>query len=442
MQRIMPDYAYSEAPRQDCFWGPTSVDSEKMSPAMGDSRVEYAVLGGGFTGLNAALSLAEAGKSVILLDAKTPGWGASARNGGFCCLGGSKLSFSAIAKRHGPEGLGEWIRTEKAAVNHVRDLLERHDIDAQTHSVGESIMAHSPRAQKGLRRDQEEIDALYGFKSTLLEAEELPQHGMRGNYHGALTLPHGFALNPRAYVDGLTRITLSAGAKIHANSPVMSLRRNSGIFTLKTPQATIRSDRVIIATNGYSSEDLPDWMGGRYLPLQSSILVTRPLSDEEIAAGWSSAQMAYTAQFFLHYFRLLPDRRFLFGMRGGYQATPRADAGLRQRIRKQFEMAFPSWAHVETPHYWNGMLAFNRKLAPYVGPIPELPGAYTGFGYHGNGVAMGSYAGALLAELAQNQVPERLYPALMRSVPGRYPLGNRRRLLLAPGYLAATLLGA
>lgn len=441
MQRIMSDYAYGDAPRAECFWGPPTVDPAQMAPARGDQRVEVAVVGAGFTGLNAGLALAEAGKSVAIFDAQSPGWGASARNGGFCCLGGTKLPFAAIRRLTGEDGLRDWCATEMAAVDHVRDLLKCHGIDAQTHSHGETIMAHNARSMAGLRRDQAEVDAAYGFTTQLIEAEELPQHGMRGPFHGAMTLPHGFALNPRAYVDGLTTATLAAGARIYTGSAIQSVKRNGGIFTLKTNQPTIRADQVVFATNGYSSEDVPDWMRARFMPLQSSIIVTRPLSDEEIATGWSSAQMAYTDQVLLHYFRLLPDRRFLFGMRGGFRATPASDAQLRKRIRRQFEGAFPFWSHVETEHSWNGMLAFSSKLAPYVGPVPELPGAFTGFAYHGNGVAMGSYAGRLLADFVLQDAPDRPYPALMRSAPKRFPLGRHRRWLMAPGYAWAALTG-
>ncbi|MDX1781198.1 MAG: FAD-binding oxidoreductase, partial [Thalassovita sp.] len=207
------------------------------------------------------------------------------------------------------------------------------------------------------------------------------------------------------------------------------------------PQAEIRADKVIFATNGYSSEDVPDWMRGRYMPMQSSVLVTRPMSEEEIKAGWNSDQMAYTHQTFLIYFRLMPNRQFLFGMRGGLQSSPGADASLHRRIRKRFETVFPAWAHVDTPHSWNGILAFSRKLSPYVGPVPGMPGAFAGFAYHGNGVAMGSYAGALLADIAQGKDPNRLYPALMRDLPGRFPLGRYRRMLMAPGYAYAALTG-
>ncbi|CUH63517.1 Gamma-glutamylputrescine oxidoreductase [Thalassovita gelatinovora] len=441
MKRIMPNYAYGPGPRARCFWGPSTLPDDHMPPASGTIRTQFAVIGAGYTGLNAALHLAQAGHAVTLFDAESPGWGASARNGGFCCLGGAALPFKAIAKRYGQQGLQDWCASEVAAIKQVQDFLTRTGTDAETHSNGETILAHTPASMRELRAEQAELETNFGVDTTLIEAEDLAAQGMHGRFHGALTLPIGFGLNPRKYADGLSRACLAAGVTIHAQSPVKSVKRDGDGFTLQTPKATVRADKVIFATNGYSSEDVPDWMRARYMPMQSNVLVTRPLSPEEIRAGWSSDQMAYTHQTFLNYFRLMPNGQFLFGMRGGLGSSAKVDTALHRRTRERFEAVFPDWAHVETPYGWNGILAFSAKLAPYVGPVPELPGAFVGFAYHGNGVAMGSYAGALLADLAQGKDPERPYPALIRDVPKRFPLGRFRRMLIAPAYAYASMTG-
>lgn len=441
MKRILSDFAYGEGPNAACYWGPTALGPRETPKAQGENRTQVAIVGGGFTGLSAALHLAQAGVSVRVLEAETPGWGASARNGGFCCLGGTALPGSMIRKRHGEDGLHHWRATEIAAIDTVRGLMSAHQIDAETHSEGETILAHSAHAMRAMRKEQAQIEGEYGFQTALLEKADLPAHGMNGRYHGALTMPHGFGLNPRLYVDGLARAALKAGAKIHAHSPVLSVKREGQGYRLATAAARIRADKVIFATNGYSSEDVPDWMRGRFLPLQSNVIVTRPLTDQEIADGWHSTQMAYTHQTLLHYFRLMPNGQFLFGMRGGLLSGPRSFANLQKRIRKQFERAFPFWKHVETPYSWNGALAFSHKLSPFVGPIPEMPGAFAGFAYHGNGVAMGTHAGAILANLAMGRDPGPHYPAMMQTEPKRFPLGAHRRMLMLPAYIAAAISG-
>jgi glycine/D-amino acid oxidase-like deaminating enzyme len=438
MARILSDFAYGDAPIQTCFWGQSKVEAPK---AQGDLHAKVAIVGAGFTGLSAALHLGQEGVDVVVLDAKSPGWGATGRNGGFCCLGGMALTDGMLAKRYGADGTSAWRATEVAAITLVRDLLNEHAIQADTHSDGETILAHSARAMKALRAEQAKADAAYGAASILHEAEELPALGMKGRYFGALTLPHGFGLNPRKYADGLAQAAIKAGARLYSNSPVRAVTPQNGGFTLTTSAARIRAEKVIFATNGYSSEDVPPWMRGRYLPLQSNVLVTRALTPDEIAEGWSSPQMAYTYQTLLHYFRLLPNGQFLFGMRGGLFSGARAFASLQKRTRRQFEHAFPFWKHVETPYSWNGALAFAYDLSPYVGPVPEMPGAFVGFAYHGNGVAMATHSGAILARLALGQDAGDHYPQIMQDVPKRFPLGRYRRLLMAPAYVAAALSG-
>lgn len=438
MIRILSDFAYGDGPTRTCFWGPSTVSAPKPQ---GDQHVQVAVIGAGYTGLSAALHLAQQGADITVLEAQSPGWGASGRNGGFCCLGGTALTGGQIRKRVGKDGLRHWRQTEVAAINTVRTLLSRHKIQADTHSDGETILAHSARAMRALRAERGELETEYGVSTTLHEAEELPQLGMRGAYHGALTLQHGFGLNPRKYADGLARAAMTAGARIFANSPVRHVTRQNGSFTLTTPTARIRADKVIFATNGYSSEDVPPWMRARFLPLQSNVLVTRVLTPEEIATGWSSAQMAYTHQTLLHYFRLMPNGQFLFGMRGGLFTGPQSFAALQRRTRQQFQRAFPFWRHVATPYSWNGALAFASDLSPYAGPIPEMPDAFTAFAYHGNGVAMATHTGAILARLALGQDAGDHYPQLMQNLPKRFPLGRYRRLLMAPAYVAAALSG-
>ncbi|MGR3661745.1 MAG: NAD(P)/FAD-dependent oxidoreductase, partial [Paracoccaceae bacterium] len=211
-------------------------------------------------------------------------------------------------------------------------------------------------------------------------------------------------------------------------------------YLVQTATGQVRCGQVLIATNGYSSDDLPDWMAGRYIPTQSTVLVTRPMSVDELAAqGWTSDQMAYDTRNLLHYFRLMPDRRFLFGMRGGLISSPIAEQQSRQRTRRDFERMFPAWRHIPSANSWSGMVCLSRKQVPFAGPVSGRPGMFAGFAYHGNGVAMGSFTGRLLAGLAGVKLSDVSIPAVMKSPAGRFPLGRARRMLLPPVYAAMGL---
>ncbi|UWQ62680.1 FAD-binding oxidoreductase [Leisingera caerulea] len=432
MRRIFSAYAYGPGPRSNCWWDETIAASD-WPVLQGKVSADVAIIGGGFTGVSAALHLAESGVSVAVLEAETPGWGASGRNGGFCCLGGSKLSGSAMRRLYGKQAADTYDAGEEAAVHLVRDLLNVHGIDADTHSDGETQLAHSEKAARRLRAQADTIRAA-GGEPGFLTRDQLAENGLNGSFHAALTTPVGFALNPRKYLIGLAKTAQGAGANLYQRSAAQSVRQDRGGYRIATNQGVLRASKVIIATNGYSSEDLPGWLAGRYMPAQSTVMVTRPLTEAELQAqGWYSHQMAYDTRNLLHYFRLMPDKRFLFGMRGGLQASPRAEAAIRRKLRQDFEMMFPAWHTVETTHCWSGMVCLSRNLVPFVGPVPEMPGLYAGLCYHGNGVAMGSYAGRLLSDLVQGRTPDLPYSPVMQKM-ARFPFGRARRVLMPPAY--------
>lgn len=429
MKRIYEREAYGEAARAGCFW----PAPEGVWPTLeGAKTTDIAIIGAGYTGLSAALHLAQAGAGVTVLEAEAPGWGASGRNGGFCCMGGSKLGEERLARRYGARAAQAFISQQKAAVELVAHLLQTHGIAADTHSNGEVELAHRPEALAGFVTEIDQL-ARHGIEARLLSRADLHEQGLAGpEFHGGLHVKLGFALNPAKYAHGLARAAGRAGAQIYGGAPVTRIRRMGEGYVLTTPRGELHTRRLIVATNGYSSEDIPPWLRARYLPVQSNILVTRPLTmQERTAQGWSSDLMAFDSRKLLHYFRLLPDGRFLFGMRGNIRADSRSLANMRRQIRLHFERMFPAWHQVETPHFWSGLICMARTQVPYGGPIGDWPNAWAGLAYHGNGVAMGTFTGALLADLALGRSrPGAVFSAPLR----RFPLGRARRALLAPAF--------
>jgi glycine/D-amino acid oxidase-like deaminating enzyme len=265
-----------------------------------------------------------------------------------------------------------------------------------------------------------------------LPKDQLASHGFSGPFHGGLTTPVGFGLNPRKYLRGMVQAATTAGLRVFENSPVTGIVGD----VVRTRTAQVRAGRIILATNGYSSEDLPAWMAARYMPSQSTVLVTRPLSDAEVQAqGWTTDQMAYDTRNLLHYFRLMPDRRLLFGMRGGLIASPGSEARARAAVARDFRHMFPAWAGVDFTHCWSGLVCLARDLLPFVGPVPGQSDLLAGFAYHGNGVAMGTFAGQVLADLALGRTPA-LYPRAMQRPARRFPFGGLRRVIMPPVYAA------
>lgn len=424
MTGIFGDYAYGPGPRAGCWWDNTCDIPD--SPTLSDDRTaDVAIIGAGFTGLNAALVLAEAGASVIVVDAEQPGFGASGRNGGFCCLGGGIADDAWLDARFGKEARLEWRRAEVDAVGHVDALVRRFGWDVDRHSNGETLLAHKPN-----RLDAEGISENYGVEPQILSKDALPEAGLGKRFHGALTIPIGFGLNPRKYLAALLDATRTAGAEVFGNTHV----RIDGT-RLVAPSGSVKADRIIVATNGYSREDVPGWLASRFMPAQSNVIVTRPLTDAECAAeDWTSDQMCYDTRNLLHYFRLLPDRRFLFGMRGGLLSGPKAEARARHAIQRDFAQLFPAWRNVPIQSGWSGFVALARNRLPFVGAVPGQSQLLAALCFHGNGVAMGSYAGHLIGRVALENSADGV-PEAIRVPLKRFPLGRWRRLLMPPLYM-------
>ncbi len=439
LRRIFGDYAYGNGPREKCWWDETC--SLPTFPKLdADIKADVAVIGGGFTGVCAALQCAESGVDVVLLEAQNIGWGASGRNGGFCCLGGGKVSDKVLDQRFGKDERLAYRSAEKVAVMAVADFVKTHELDVDQHSKGETVLAHRPKDMEHLRYDAEAVEENYGVEPQIIEKDDLEAHSMRGGpFFGAMTIPIGFGLNPRKYLAGLVNAARGCSAQLFSFSPVVAISSLSGKYHLTTPGGNVTADHVIVATNGYSSENIPPWLAGRFMPSQSTVHVTRPLTQKElIAQGWTTEQMSYDTRHLLHYFRLMPDNRFLFGMRGGLLTGERSEAAARAKTRADFERMFPAWSNVESTHCWSGMVSLARNRLPFVGQLPERPGLWTAMCYHGNGVAMASYAGRMVAELVMGR-PASEYAMPLQAPLKRFPLGKARRLLMVPLYAGLTL---
>ncbi|WP_281995443.1 NAD(P)/FAD-dependent oxidoreductase [Ruegeria faecimaris] len=430
MKRLFPEYTYGFGPRSGCWWDET-IAAPDWPVLQDDLSVDVAIIGGGFTGVTAALFLGQAGLSVAVLEAETPGWGASGRNGGFCCRGGSKLSDRGMARRYGVEGAESFARAEVDAVNLVADLLEAHQIEADVHSKGETALAHTARAMEKLRRSADDGGCLH-------EVADLPGLGLGGDFFGGYSVPVGFGLNPRKYLFGIANAAASVGVRFFQKTMARDITKTSASFDVRTASGRIKASNVLICTNGYSSENMPEWLSGRYMPAQSTVLVTRPLTEAEVSAqGWTSDQMSYDTRNLLHYFRLMPDRRFLFGMRGGLRSSPKAEAAIRQKVQRDFKAMFPAWADVDVTNMWSGMVCLTQDLTPFAGPVPGQNGMFAGLAYHGNGVAMGTYCGRALSRMVLGQDAE--LPEPMARPPRRFPLGSWRRALMPPAYALMAL---
>jgi glycine/D-amino acid oxidase-like deaminating enzyme len=422
----------------DSYWeasaDPLGIDT---APLRSEETCEVAIIGAGFTGLSAALELAESGVEVRVLEAGRVGWGASGRNGGFACIGSHKLSYGQMIRSYGLEATRHYYQTMHQSVALVRETLDRFGIDAWASGDGEVTLAHLPGRVAELRDEQAFLLETFGDRTEFLPREELVARGLNGpGFHAGLKGNTGFGIHPLNYARGLARAAAKAGARIHGSSRLIRWEETPQGHVLHTAEGRLTARRVIVATNGYTPEDVSPRHGGRLMPALSSILVTRVLTQDELQSqGWTSPLMAYDSRKLLHYFRLLPNGRFLFGGRGGTDASDHGAKAYRPVLECAFRDLFPAWRDAGITHYWRGFVCLAYDLVPYIGALDEARTVWTAIAYHGNGVAMGSWSGRAVARLLTGRAaPGELSPVLTRRL-ARFPLPAFRPLYLKGAYV-------
>ncbi len=428
---------YDDGRLVDSYWEATGPDRPDYPALAGDERCDVAVIGGGYTGLSAALHLArDHGIDVRVLEAGAIGWAASGRNGGFCTIGASKLSIAQMDRRFGAEETARFHRAQIEAVDLVDAFGRDEGIDYDRRGDGVFEVAHRAKAAAELRETMAAYRDRFGIPVAFHEAAAFDEIGHRSTeQHGALHIGVGFGLHPLKFAAGLAAAAARRGARLHAGSRVVDWI-NGRPHVLRTAGGSLRADRVIVATNGYSRDRLHPGLARRFIPAISNIVTTRPLTAAELdAQGWRTECPVSNTRSMLFYYRVLPDRTFLFGARGDTTGRPADAERMKKRIVCRLGEVFPAWRDVPIAHCWRGFVCLTARLTPAVGRLDDDPSVLYGYGYHGNGVAMAPWTGRALARLVISADHMTELPAVMTGLPRRLPPGPVRRWGLDAAYM-------
>jgi len=370
-------------------------------------RVDVAIVGSGYTGLNAAIALRQAGATVAVLEQATIGWGASSRNGGMLNPG-LKLEMPLVFKRYGKALGRELWAWSLAAIDHVERLVTRERIDCDFARSGQVFLAYKPSHFANLKTELTWFaDELDDRAQTLVSPADLATELGSTSYHGGMVDPRAAGLQPAKYVFGLANVAGRLGAHLVENAEVRTLTREAGQFRLTTTQGSVFAKEVLIATNGYTTNLVPALRRGVF-PVGSYIITTEPLSPELQAAVSPKKRMFFDSKHFLNYFRLTPDGRMLFGGRHNLSTSLDLKESARLMQKRMVEV-FPQLAGAPLSHTWTGKLGLTFDVMPHVGRINGIHYAY---GYAGHGVAVASLVGKEMGEVLAGQRVDCLFARL------------------------------
>jgi gamma-glutamylputrescine oxidase len=421
-------------PAPQGYYAASAGPAPQRPSLSGRQKADICIIGAGYTGLSAALEAAAAGPRVVVLEAQSVGFGASGRNGGQIHTGWRKDQQqleSWLGHGHARE---LWALSEEAKAN-VAALIARHAIACELKS-GLLIAAHNAAAARALTRDAEHLARVYGYNRLriLNEAEAAREIGS-SIYRGASLDDGGGHLHPLLYARGLATAAESAGAQIFERSDVLRMESVHNGMQVMTSAGGVAADRVLLATDAFTSTVAPGL--DRFIGhVESFITATAPIPADIAAAILRHDAAVADTRHVLDYYRKSADGRLLFAGREAYFGMPRDIAAL---VRPRLLRVFPQLRDIPIEYAWSGTVGITVTRMPHFGKLSER--IFFGHGYSGQGVALATLGGKLLAEAALGH--EERFNVLAR-VPARPFPGSRliRRPLIAAGLFAFKLADA
>ncbi|MEO8198887.1 MAG: FAD-binding oxidoreductase [Gemmatimonadota bacterium] len=381
----------------DCLWH----ESTPPPPTGGGQipeRADVAVVGGGYTGLAAARALARAGVSVAVLEKESLGAGASTRNGGFV-LPGFQLDMAVLVQRLGLDRSRALYQDSLASIDFLKALIGAECIDCDFDQGGHITVAESPRQYRALAASSHLLNTSFGAATTLLGERETRHAVGSPRYCGGLLDPLGARVHPARLLSGLGHAAAIAGATLVTDTIATRFRRRGSRTVVESSRGRIEVDQLILATNGYSGPFHPG-LRRRIVPIGSHIVATAPLSNSLAAEILPGGRVVSDSRNLLHYFRISPDRRLVFGGRASFmRASP---ARLRAILQRDMTDIFPQLSNSPIEFAWSGNVGFTRDHMPHAG---RVDGILCAGGYCGHGVAMATYLGDRLGQHVASGVP-------------------------------------
>lgn len=381
-----------EYPRS--WYAATAEALAPFDPLKGEVRADVCVIGAGYTGLSAALHLAEAGRNVVLIDAQRVGFGASGRNGGQ--LGsGQREDQITLETWAGRDDARKFWELAEDAKRLVKALIATHGIDcAYRPGVAEAGSTKADVAE--LHDYAEHLSKHYSYETEILDAQAFAALCPSPDYKGGVLDRDAGHLHPLRYAFGLARAAVAAGVRIYERTEAHHIEQGARPV-VRTARGRVDAEHVILATNGYS-QSLARPVAARVLPINNFIAATEPLGDR-VAEVLTEDVAVADSRFVVNYFRLSEDGRLLFG--GGESYGDRFPKDIAAKVRKPMLEIFPSLRDVKIDYAWGGTLGITMRRLPYLARV--APNVLSASGYSGHGVGTATHAGWLMARAVEGE---------------------------------------
>lgn len=376
---------------------PASLYRDTAKPAVptprldGDRKCSVAIVGGGYTGLSAALHLAQAGVDTVVLESHEPGWGASGRNGGQVNPG-LKYEPDELEKKFGPELGQRMIAMSGGAPDMVFNLIREHAIDCAAQQTGTLRTSFAPADAETILRTASAWSAR-SMPIAYLNQDQIRIATGTDRYLNGVIDRRGGMLNPLGYARGLAAAAIKAGASVHSDTEVISIDKAGGKWTLRTRSGAVTADHVVLATNGYTG-DLWPTLRKSVVPVFSGIVASEPMTGHNLEAILPCRASVYEIGSITTYYRVDETGRVLMG--GRSVLSSQSGPEKFQPLAKYAERLWPALKGCKWTHGWNGRVAVTTDFMPHFHePAPNVIAA---LGYNGRGVAMATAMGKQIAE--------------------------------------------
>jgi len=430
---LVDDIPPSDQHQPDSFWV-SGKDSDCYAPLVGEHKTDVVIIGAGYTGLSCALHLAQQyGVECTVVEANQPGWGCSGRNGGFVLPGTGRLSVQQMRKRWG-KPVSQAIYAEYLnSIATVTQLIDE-GIDCERVAGGYLKLAHKPSLVSSLHHQANELAADYGDSILSLSAHDIAKKYLSGaRAYGGIYYPNAFGINPWLLCQGMAKKAAEVGVNISGNTAVIDCQRINEKHVLRTKSASITANTLIVATNAYGQRNLYKGLKDRTFPVISSIIVTQPLTPQQLlTVGMAEGLMVMDTRPLKYYYRILPDNRLLFGGRGAIEGKHANNAKYQKALKEGLLATFPNLHDVSISAFWSGWVSVSLDDYPRVYHDQENKTLYSS-GYCGAGLAFSIQAGKRLAQMqcAPDQLPDLPF---WKSPLKQFPFALARRPALKTFY--------